>query len=272
MTSPMAIAAQTAPTARPGFAPGEPARRTENVGLGRLTAVELRKLADTRSGLWLLIVIGLAAAGTAAIQLGFAPDDEQRFKSFFSFGLLPASVLLPVLGILSMTSEWSQRTALTTFTLVPARSKVIAAKLAAGVLIAIAATAASAVIAAGGNLLAIALGGDGSWSIGGALLAQSVLGQVIYVLMGLGFGALLMNSPLAIVLYFALPTLWSILGEMIKGLQTAAGWLDLNVTSAPLTTDALTSGQWGRLAVSAAVWVVAPLVLGTIRALRREVA
>ena len=45
------------------------------IPLWRLTQVELRKLADTRSGLWLLIVIGLAAAGTAAIMLFAAPDE-----------------------------------------------------------------------------------------------------------------------------------------------------------------------------------------------------
>jgi hypothetical protein len=247
-------------------------RDTPSVGPLRLTLIELRKLADTRSGLWLLIVIGLAAAGTVAIQLGFAPGDEQTFRSFFLFGTLPAGVLLPVLGILSMTSEWSQRTALTTFTLVPARSRVIAAKVAAGVLIAVAATAATAGVAAAGNLLAIMLGGNGAWSIGGTLVAQTMLTLVLFILMGLGFGGLLMNSALAIVVYFALPMVWSILGGTIKGLKDVAGWLDLNTASAPLTEGAVTAGQWARLGVAAAVWVLVPLVLGTVRALRREVA
>jgi ABC-type transport system involved in multi-copper enzyme maturation permease subunit len=238
----------------------------------RLTLIELRKLADTRSGLWLLIVIALAAAGTVAIQLGFAPDDEQTFRSFFLFATLPSAVLLPVLGILSMTGEWSQRTALTTFTLVPARGRVIGAKVAAGVAVAVAATAVTAVLAAAGNLVGAALGGNGGWSIGGALLAQTLLAQVLSMLMGLGFGGLLMNSALAIVVYFALPTLWSVLGATIKGLKDVAAWLDLNAASTPLTEGSLTGGQWARLGVATAVWVLAPLVLGTMRAFRREVA
>ena len=43
-------------------------------------------------------------------------------------------------------------------------------------------------------------------------------------------------------------------------------------TTVPLTesTDGLTSGQWGRFLVSAAAWVLLPLVLGTVRVLRRE--
>ncbi|WP_250037444.1 ABC transporter permease [Paractinoplanes maris] len=241
------------------------------VPLGRLTLVELRKLADTRAGLWLLIVIGFATVGTSAILLGWAPDNELTFGEFFAFGLLPSSVLLPVLGILSMTAEWSQRTALTTFTLVPARERVIGAKLIAGVLIAAASTAATIVLAAAANLLGRALGGDGGWSVSGSLIWQGLLLQVIFVLMGLAFGALLMSSPVAIVAYFALPIVWSILGETIRALRTAAGWLDINVTTAPLSEPDMTGGEYARLGVTAAVWVLLPLALGVWRMLRREV-
>ena len=38
------------------------------------------------------------------------------------------NILLPVLGIMSVTSEWSQRTAMVTFTLEPSRSRFLAAK------------------------------------------------------------------------------------------------------------------------------------------------
>lgn len=263
-------AVQTAPISAPGVAPEVPARRT-GIPLARLTLVELRKLADTRSGLWLLIVIALAAAGTAAIMIAAAPDAEQTFAGFLAFGLVPSAVLLPVLGILSMTSEWSQRTALTTFTLAPARGKVLTAKLIAAVLIAVASTAAAAVLSAVGNLIAIGTGGDGSWHVDAALIGQLLVSQAVFVLMGSAFGALLLNSPLAIVLYFAIPTVWSVLGEMVKWLHTAAGWLDINVTSTPLSEPGMTGEQWARFGVAALVWVALPLVLGTVRVLRREV-
>jgi hypothetical protein len=258
----------TAIPARPGAA----GRAAPTPPLHRLTLVELRKLADTRAGLWLLVTIGLAALGTVIILLTAGSAAEQTFAGFFSFGLLPAAVLLPVLGILSMTGEWSQRTVLTTFALVPARGRVLAAKLAAAVLIAVVATAVTGAVAALGNLTAIALDGDGAWTIGAGLAGRSVLLQVIFVLMGSAFGALLLNSPLAIVTFFAVPTVWSVLGETVARLRTAAGWLDLNVTSMPLTEAQMTGGQWGRLAVSVAVWVLLPLLLGTVRVLRAEVA
>ncbi|MFF5076859.1 ABC transporter permease [Actinoplanes sp. NPDC000266] len=244
---------------------------TRPVPIGRLTMIELRKLADTRAGLWLLIVIAFATAATSAIMIGWAPDEEQTFQEFFQFGLLPSSVLLPVLGILSMTGEWSQRTALTTFTLVPARGRVIAAKLIAGVLIATASTAAALALSAVANLLGAALGGDGSWSMDGSLVWQGAGLQVIFVLMGIGFGALLLNTPLAIVAFFAVPMVWSILGGTIKALKTAAEWIDINTTTTAMSEPAMTSGEWARVGVSAAVWVVLPLALGVWRVLRREV-
>jgi ABC-2 type transport system permease protein len=239
--------------------------------MARLTLVELRKLADTRAGLWLLVTIGLATIGTSAIMLGWADDSQQTFARLYGFALVPSAALLPVLGILSMTGEWSQRTALTTFTLVPARSRVIGAKLAAGVLIGLATTAVTAGLSAAANLLGAALGGDGGWHIAASLVWQSALIEIIYVLMGLGFGALLLNSPLAIVTYFALPTLWSALSGVIKPLHRIAAWLDLDSTSSPLYQPHMTAGEYGRLAVSVSLWVVLPLVLGSIRILRREV-
>ncbi|MFI5935210.1 ABC transporter permease [Actinoplanes sp. NPDC051494] len=262
-------AVQNAPlTTSSAAAPGA---RVSSIPMVRLVRVELRKLADTRSGFWLLVVIGLAAAGTAAIMLSAAPNEEQTFQALFSFGLLPAAVLLPVLGILSMTSEWSQRTALTTFTLVPERGRVVAAKLLAGVLIAIAATVAAAALSALANLIAIGIGGDGSWEITADQAGRLLLNQVIFVLMGSAFGALLMNSPLAIVLYFAIPMAWSVLGALVKSLATAAAWVDINTTSTPLSTLTMSGGEWARLGVSCAVWVLLPLAVGTVRVLRREV-
>jgi len=258
--------------AGPGVAPGDPVRRTP-VPYSRLVPVEMRKLADTRSGMWLLIVIALASVATGLILLFAGAAEEQTFAQFFTFAQLPAGVLLPVLGILAMTSEWSQRTALTTFTLVPQRGRVIVAKLVAATVIAVLAALSAFLFAAVFNAIAAGAGGDGSWTIAWQLVAQCVVLQVTLVLMGSAFGALLMNSPLAIVTFFALPTVWTILGETISALKTAAGWLDINLTTAPLAEiDPMTAGEWGRLGVSAAVWVLLPLIAGTIRVLRREVA
>ena len=66
-------------------------------------------------------------------------------------------VILPMIAILSITSEWSQRTGLTTFTLVPHRSRIIPAKAFASVAIAIAADGVHLLIGAVGNLVGAAI-------------------------------------------------------------------------------------------------------------------
>ncbi|MEU7573612.1 ABC transporter permease [Micromonospora sp. NPDC049240] len=239
--------------------------------LARLTGVELRKLADTRAGRWLLISIALIAVAIVVVQLFVTDGPEQTFTAFFAPSLLPVGLLLPVLGILSITGEWSQRTALTTFALVPRRERVIVAKLAAVVLAALASVLVSLAVAAAGTLAAKATGGAGAWTFDWQLLPYAAVFQVANVLMGAGFGLLLLNTPLAVVTFLLLPTVWSVLSAMIKALREPAGWLDTSVTMAPLLSPDMTAGQWGRLGVSLAVWMVVPLVAGLIRTMRREV-
>ena len=247
-------------------------RPVRGPSLLRLTGVELRKLADTRAGFWLLVTIGLVTAVLVAVQLIWAPDAEQTFAAFFTSSLLPVGLLLPVLGILSITAEWSQRTALTTFALVPRRERVIAAKLAALVLAATASMLTSLATAAAGTAIAGATGGAGTWRIEGTLILHAVVLQVTNALMGAGFGLLLLNTPLAIVTYLLLPTLWSVLGGVIRPLRGPAGWLDTGRTMEPLLTPDVTAEQWARLAVSLLVWMVLPLVAGLVRTMRREAA
>ncbi|KAB1927366.1 ABC transporter permease [Micromonospora noduli] len=238
----------------------------------RLTGVELRKLVDTRAGRWLLITIGLTTAAIVILQLIYAGEADQTFLNFFVPSLLPVSVLLPVLGILSITSEWSQRTALTTYALVPRRERVVAAKLFAVMLTALASVLASLAVAAVGTLVASATGGAGTWEFDWSLVLNAGILQVTSVLMGAAFGLLLLNPPLAIVGYLLLPTLWGVLGEMVKPLRGPSEWLDTSKTMEPLfSSDALTGGQWGRIVVSLLVWMVLPLAAGLFRTLRREV-
>ncbi len=268
----MTSTAATAPGEQAGTAPPVAPRALPGPSLVRLTGVELRKLADTRAGLWLLVTIALGTAVLAAVQLIWAPEAEQTFVAFFTASLLPVGLLLPVLGILSITAEWSQRTALTTFALVPRRERVIVAKLAALVLAATASTLTSLATAAAGTAIAGLTGGAGTWRIDGTLVLHAAVVQVTGALMGAGFGLLLLNTPLAIVTYLLLPTLWSVLGEMIRPLRGPAEWLDTGRTMEPLFTPDVTGGQWARLAVSLLVWMVLPLVAGLVRTLRREAA
>ena len=247
--------------------------RTERAGIVRLVAVEMRKMVDTRAGRWLLAVLGVISLAVVVIGVIVGTRADRTFSNFFQFILLPVAVLLPVLGILSVTGEWSQRTTLTTFTLVPGRHRVLVAKLLAVTVYALLSVLTSVLLAAAGNLAVVGLDrGDGSWTLKASLLGGGALAQVIGVVMGVAFGMLLMNSALAIVLYFLLPTIWSVLIGLIPAIREPAGWLDLNQTQEPLFEAAMTADSWARLGTSVALWVLLPLVLGAFRLARTELA
>src|SRR5918999_1857447 len=102
---------------------------SRRVPVARLVRVELRKMADTRAGMWLLIGIAALAGVVMTIFMITADEADRTFVQLIGAATIPQMALLPVLGILLVTSEWTQRTALVTFTLEPVRLRVVAAKL-----------------------------------------------------------------------------------------------------------------------------------------------
>jgi ABC-2 type transport system permease protein len=182
------------------------------------------------------------------------------------------ALMLPVVGILAVTSEWSQRTGLVTFGLEPRRIRVAWAKLVSALLVGLAAFALSLVLAGIAHQSAITFRGiTGDWATDALLLLGAGGYVLLGVAQGVGFGMLFKNTPAAIVVFFVLPTAWSILGSMVSWLRDAAVWLDLNQTMQPLFDGSLTGEQWAHLGTSVAVWVVAPLAVGIWRLTRAEV-
>lgn len=260
----------------PASAPaiGVPDRtRVYRPGPVRLVRVEMRKMVDTRSGFWLLLLIALGAGAGVVISIFAGPDSDRLFEGFFQVTLVPTALFLPVLGILMVTTEWSQRTAMATYSLVPNRLKVAVAKLIAAVAYALLSIVTSLLLAAAGYAVAISLGNvdAASWKLRWTVLGGAALFEVVVVVIGVAFGMLFMNSPLAIVLYFVLPQVFAILGNVIPRTREAFTWLDVSSASGPLVDAAMTRDDWQHLASSAGFWIVLPLVLGTVRLLRREV-
>jgi ABC-2 type transport system permease protein len=112
------------------------AGRDRRPGLDQLTRVELRKMYDTRAGFWLLLAGVLLAALTAALTALTGHAQDHTLSNVLNNTTQAINVLVPIVGILLVTSEWSQRTAQITFTLVPQRGRVLAAKLCASVVLA----------------------------------------------------------------------------------------------------------------------------------------
>ena len=124
-------------------------------------------------------------------------------------------MLLPIIGVMAATAEWSQRTGLVTFVLEPRRGRVVLAKalaaLGLAVVVLVAAVAASA--------LANVAGGTGEWDLTAAVAGGTVLALLVYVLQGVAFGLLFLNTPVAIVSVLVLPTVWSIATLAISSLE-----------------------------------------------------
>jgi hypothetical protein len=241
------------------------------VPLRRLVAVELRKILDTRAGRWLLISIGALTAAAILILLFAGSHADLTFDNFIQLAATPQGILLPVLGILAITSEWSQRTGLVTFTLEPSRARVVVAKFIAMVLLGLAAVVVAVGLAALGNVAGMALrDGSGSWHFEAAWFGELALGQIINVVQGLAFGMLFMSSAAAIVIYYIVPIAWSILFNAVNALRDAAPWVDLGTASPPLFDHTMGQNGWLHLAVTTLIWVGIPLLVGAVRLMRSE--
>jgi hypothetical protein len=246
---------------------------TAQVPFTRLVRVELRKTVDTRAGRWLLISIGGLTVAAMVLYLIFAKDRELTFDNFIGLSATPQGFLLPVLGILAVTSEWSQRTGLVTFTLEPRRGRALAAKVVAVLVLGLIFVVLLFACAAVGNLLGEVLrGGDGEWGFGVDEVNRVLVLQLMGLLGGLAFGTVLLNSAPAIVLSFVLPLAVSILFEIVPGLRDLAPWIDINTAQQPLFdfASSVTAKEWTQVLVTSLWWIWLPLAAGVTRVLRSE--
>lgn len=250
---------------------------TPHVPMTRLAAVELRKALDTRAGRWFTISILLLVLAVQVIYALAAPDSAKGYGDFLGVAGGVLGYFMPILVIMLVTSEASQRNGLVTFTLEPRRPRVVVAKFLAGFALAVAVMVLAAVLAVVGTLIGSATGASPEWGIDGNLLFNGfVLANLVGVLIGFAIATLLMNTPAAIVGYFAysliLPLAVGILASLSEGFNDIAPWIEFNTAQTALYTGDYTptGEEWAQIATSGTIWLVIPLVLGVARLLRIE--
>lgn len=236
---------------------------------GRLARVELRKMLDTRSGQWFGAAVAAVTLITVVITAAVKGGHYATLARLFNNSVEPAAILLPVLGVLLVCGEWSQRTTLTTFALVPDRSRILQAKLVAAVAVAITAFAICLVCSVIVGELFPAPDGTGHLSV--VLLAQGLVFLTATMVIGVAFGAAIMFSAPAIVIYLALPTAWDALSSSIQQLKTLSHWLAIGPTLGPLPNRAYSASEWGHAGTTLALWLVTPVIIGVWRFTRRDV-
>lgn len=250
----------------------------EPIPTGRLVGVELRKMFDTRAGFWLMASIVIAAVLATAATIIFASEDKLTYEAFTAAIGFPMAVILPMVAILSVTSEWSQRSALTTFTLVPSRGRVIAVKAFCAVVIGVVSMLVAAAVGAVGNVVGSSIAGvDTSWNVTLADFSLIILANVLGMMAGFMLGVLIRNSPGAIVGYFVLSLVLPGIAEALSATQDwfrdNASWLDFNTATARLFegADGLTGEVWAQVGVTTLAWVLIPMAIGMRFLLRSEV-
>ncbi|ALG85430.1 ABC transporter permease [Gordonia phthalatica] len=250
------------------------------IPLTRLIKVELRKLVDTRAGFWLIAAMALIAVLVTVIMLIVAANSSEPanvgFADFFGVMNTPTGFLLPVMAILLVTSEWTQRGALATFTMEPRRERVVIAKLVTSLIAAIAAVVAALLIGAVANVIAGLMfdAPAGSWSLSAAGLTGAAIIQIAGLLLGFGFAALFLNTPAAIVAYFILPSAIGLVLQLIPALRDhhVADWIDPNTSAGALMSESWPTGSsWAHFLVAHLIWIGIPMSVGIWRILRSEV-
>jgi hypothetical protein len=267
----------TVVSTEPSVSVARPPRPTPRpIPLRRVVSVELRKMFDTRSGFWLMASIGIAALLATAAVIVFAPDSEVTYNSFAAAIGFPMAVILPMVAVLSVTGEWSQRTGLSTFTFLPHRGRVIGAKAICAIAVGVLSMLLAFGIGAVGNLAGSALAGvDPTWDISATDLLNIILANVLGLLVGFMLGVLIRNSAGAIVAYFVysflLPTMAGLLAGFQAWFKDLQPWIDFNYASTALFNGSLNSEQWAQLGVTTVGWLVIPTTIGVWLVMRSEV-
>lgn len=166
-----------------------------------VAAMEWIKLRTLRSSWWTLAI---AVAGAVAIGVAVGRGTKNAAGDLTNnalAGLVPGLLLAGVLGVLTMTSEYSSGTIRATLAAVPGRSLVLAAKAAVfgAVTLAAGEAAAFASFFASGAMLPAGIAAP---ALGqpGVLRAVLLSGTSFCLigLLGLGLGAIIRHSPAAI--------------------------------------------------------------------------
>ncbi len=149
-----------------------------------------------RAGFWLQFAVLALGVLVMLISALTSSAGDHNLRQLFSDTAQAVNALLPVVGILLVSSEWSQRRQIT-FTLVPRRDRVIASKLGAALVIALIAFVVAAARAARHRDQNPGL--PGTWHVPLAQAGQVAFYLAVNMAIGVGFGALLLSSAPAIV-------------------------------------------------------------------------
>jgi ABC-type transport system involved in multi-copper enzyme maturation permease subunit len=205
---------------------------------GDALASEWTKIRSVRSTMWTLSVmivlvlgIGLAVAALVAAAGDAAELGDESVLGMGFFGVLPGSICVMTLGVLTISSEYGTGMIRTTLTACPSRGRVLAAKAAVFFLLVFAITTVTAGLTA---VLQNAMV-DGGEPTGDEWLRATV-GVGLYIaslgLLAMGIGAMIRHSAGAITIMLGLMLMPMVAGVFMLGFESMSGVRDFLFTYA----------------------------------------
>ena len=237
------------------------------IPFSRLVRVEWAKATDTRAARWLLTLVALSTAAMMLVPVLAPTTFDQTYAGYLRVAALGLTILLPVVAILLVTGEWSQRSVMTTFTQEPRRMRVLNAKVAVSLVLSGVAALFGGVVTAAGVGLAAASGRALEADLTVGAITGYLLFVVLNVLAGVALGTLLQSSAIAIAASFALPAAFAVLGTAST---LVSDWIDTSSAwNWVLEND--WAGHVPQIVFSLAFWVAVPFAAGVVRTMRRDV-
>lgn len=252
-----------------------PVAAPTQVSFGRTFRVEVLKATDTLAARILfgvILFVTLAAVFGIPLLATYGVEGNEIFSSDFtmiSVGIL--SLAAPLLAIMLFTSEWSQKSALSTFVTEPRRGRVLLAKTLVAVLLGVVAWALGMAIGYLGVVVFQAAGVNITWAVDQREIVGMLVTTVYGTLQGAALGLLLMNTPLAIVILLVAPNALGFLRILNETTAQVWSWIAPNASYEALATLKFTADDVPRFLVSTLIWIVAPSVVGWIRQTNAEV-
>ena len=207
---------------------------------------EFRKVFSTK----LLFILIISAVAFALLQVfllifvtptGFNPDANQLMNPQYIKSITAsagsASIFLLILGIVAMSGEYRNQTITSTFLVTPVRWKVIVAKMATFAILAffIAILLWLIVSITAMLLLTTQDSAPFEWSGAFEILGGTVLGLVLYGVLGVAIGSLITSQVAAIIIAL----IWFLIVEALLSVffATFANWLPGGAFNAILQTN-----------------------------------
>ena len=242
-----------------------------------LVRAELLKFRTTRASLVFLLAAGGLTGIAAAATIGTARDDQLGTSSFsrdILSSALVTTLVIFLVGITSVTSEWRHGTVTRTFLVCPRRGRVLIAKQVWVVLLAALAFVAATLVALAVAVPWLTLRGS-SFELDGhvpGISGRGVLAAVLWGALGVGLGSVVQNQTAAVVgaVLWILPV-EALVGGLLVVLDVD-GVRDYLPARALGAVDGTSGGLslWPAAAVALA-YVAAFAALGWLRVRRQDI-